>query len=72
MMLLTDKERERFAGYCERSAESAKQMIAQMEKMPGPAMEEMTRREKQKATAFLIVAADLRSGETMSIEGNGA
>ena len=68
-MLLDEKDREKFAAYCERNAESAKAMLAQFEKMPGLAMEEMAKREKQKIAAFLIVAADLRSGESVSIGG---
>ena len=67
MFLLDEKEKEKFAIYCEQNAESSKAIIAQFEKMPGPAMEEIAKREKQKVAAFLIVAAELRSGETMSI-----
>ena len=68
MLLLDEKDKDKFAMYCEQNAESCKGMITQFEKMPGPTMEEMVRREKQKMAAFLIVAADLRSGESVTID----
>ena len=64
-MLLNDKDREMFTAYCEQNLKTSKALLAQFEKTPGPAMEELAKRERLKMAAFLIVAADLRSGESV-------
>lgn len=68
-MLLDERDKERFAAYCEQNVATSKGMVEQMEQMPGPVMVELIKREKLKIAAFSIVADDLRSGETMSIGG---
>ena len=66
-MLIDEKEKERFIAYLELNAASCKGMIEQFEKMPGPIMDELVKREKQKMVAFLIVADELKNGESMTV-----
>lgn len=61
-LLLTREERERFAAWCEREAESANGIIGEMEKMKNmPRV--LVEREKMEAAAALIIAKKLRSIE---------
>ena len=66
-MLLTNQERGKFALYCDNCAETAKGMAGQMEKLSGPVMVELVKRENLKVAAFSIVAAELRSAESMTL-----
>lgn len=70
-MILDDKEKERFITWLEITAESCRIIAEQFEKLPGPEpTTELIRREKQKAAACLIIAADLKNAESISI-GDG-
>ena len=60
-MILELRERLRFIEYCKTQAESSKAIARQLEKMPGPAGEEMVKREKMKAAGYSIVAMELSS-----------
>lgn len=65
--LLTPQERDRFATWLERQAESSKAMIAQFETLPPAVAEVMVAKEKQELAAYIIIARMLRSTEDMSI-----
>lgn len=67
-LLLTDKERERFAAYLNFQADTYKGLIKEMEKMPGPVITEIIKREKFKIAAYLVVASDLSNSEGWDIE----
>ena len=66
-MLLNDKERDRFAAYCEQTAFTSTGILEQLEKISGPVMDELMNREKQNIAAFKIVAIHLRSGESVTV-----
>lgn len=66
-MILTDEERNKFIAYLEMNASTSAEMIKQFEKLSGPAMIEMAKREKQKLVAYTIIANDLKSAESMTI-----
>lgn len=66
-LLLTDDERARFAAYLERTAADDEAMIAQMEKIKAP--EVLIKRTRTEALAAKIIAAKLRSIESVSISG---
>lgn len=68
MISLDTKEREKFALYCEQNAEAAKEILNQLELVPGDAFIEMANREKRKIMSFIIVANYLRSAESIGIE----
>ena len=68
-VLLDEREKERFAAYCEQNVRTSKVIVEQMEKSPDPVIAELIKREKLKMAAFSIVAKDLREGETMKIGG---
>lgn len=70
-MLLTPEERDRFAAWLEREAETAKQIVEQMEKL-GPMTAPLVQREKAEAAAALLIARKLRSIESVSIAGPSA
>lgn len=59
-LMLTERDRHRFASYLEKSAASDQAIAAQAEKL-GPHGSEIARRNKIRAAAYLIVARDLRS-----------
>lgn len=59
-LMLTEPERHRFAGFLEKSAASDQAIAAQAEKL-GPHGQEIARRNKIRAAAYLIVARDMRS-----------
>jgi hypothetical protein len=65
--LLTDQERERFALWLERRAESSRGIIKQFETLPSAVAATMTTKEKRELAAYLIVAGILRSIEPMTI-----
>ena len=66
-MVLDDKEKERFIAYLELSAASCKGMIEQFRKLPDPVSEGWIKKEKIKMAAYLIVAEDLKSRESMTL-----
>ena len=70
-LLLTDDEKEKFAAYCDQVAETSKGLIEQFEwqneQLPDPVITALAKREKNNMVAFLIVAIDLRSRQSMSI-----
>lgn len=66
-LLLSDEERERFATWLEREAETNEGMVKHMASMKVP--EPMMQRMRTEAMACRIVVARLRSTETMSIGG---
>lgn len=65
-MVLTQQERDKFAAWLEREAESAKAIIEQLEKL-GPHGALIAKKEKQEMTAALIIAAKLRSIQSETI-----
>ena len=64
---LSDTDRARFASYLRRDAASNKQLIEQMEKMPGLAA--VVRVRRQEMVAELVVAEMLDNTESCSVEG---
>ena len=70
-LLLSREERERFAAWCLMSAKSDNEMAAQIlllsEKRNTGFEDPMARRMKQRATAYAIVALELRETEDMEI-----
>lgn len=64
--LLTDDERRRFAEWCERNADTAFGMAAQMDKLGGP-VALLAQKERNEAMAYRIVARILRATESMTI-----
>lgn len=69
-LLLTDAERERFAAYLEREAASNEAMARQMEQIKVP--EAVIKRERLKALAARMIAENLRSTESVSIDSSDA
>lgn len=67
-MLLTDKERTRFVKWLEMTASNCTGMAKQCELLSGPAISEIAKREKIKAAACLLIACDLQSAESMTID----
>lgn len=67
--LLTDEEKHRFSEWLQIQIDSCKGMAEQMEKMTGPVGQELAKRERIKAAAFMVVYKDINSGETMEIAG---
>jgi hypothetical protein len=67
-LLLSPQERDRFAAYLEREAESGKQMLGQFKTLPPAIAEQMVSREQQYVSACIIIAAKLRSVEDMTID----
>jgi hypothetical protein len=65
-MLLTNDERRRFIEYLERDALSNQQLVSQMEQL-GPAMMTLAKRYKDKISAALLIADDLRRVELQTI-----
>ena len=65
-MLLTGDERERFATWLEREANTASGLVEQMEKL-GPHAAPMVAREKAEAAAALLIARKLRAIHSESI-----
>lgn len=65
-MLLTDAERQRFAQYLEEEAHTDEAMADQMEQVRVP--EVLVKKLRMEAAAARIIAAKLRSIESMSIE----
>ena len=65
-LLLTDAERIRFYTWVEQHTDSDRDMIKQLKKMGGASyvIEYM----EKKMRAYMIVAADLRNTESMTIE----
>lgn len=58
-MLLTQQERDKFALWCEQSAESAKLLVDQMDKLPHAAP--LVREFKMEIAACTFIAQKLRS-----------
>jgi predicted Ser/Thr protein kinase len=67
-LLLDDRERLRFAEYCERESST----LRQMEKQLGVLMETPGVREhfRMRANAFALVARELRNSESFSVRSN--
>lgn len=65
-MLLTDAERERFATYLELEAESDEGIATQMETLPH-VPQALVKKLRTEGMAAKIIAAKLRSAESMSI-----
>lgn len=65
-LLLTQEERDRFASWLENEAATSKGLIEQMEKL-GPQFAIGAQRERNEATAALIIARKLRSTSSDSI-----
>ena len=65
--LLSDIERERFAAWLERQAETGKQMIEQFKKLPPMVADAMVKKESLEVAAYLVVARVLRSTESMTL-----
>lgn len=65
-LLLTDRERERFAAWLEHEAATEKGLIEQMEKL-GPAFAAVVEQRKREAGASLLIARKLRSTQSTSI-----
>ena len=70
VVLLTPKEREKFASWLEQDIESAKLIIEQLAKLPGNDV--MTSHAKQEVVAEIIVLKKLRSVEEVTISGGEA
>ena len=68
-MLLNDLEKGLFHSYCTSVANDEVLMIKHMEKM-GHMPEQMITRMKNRAAAYMIVAADLNTGESTSVSSN--
>ena len=66
-MTLTEQERNKFATYLEQEANTNKQLVEQMEKLPN-AIPAMTRVLKQDAMAYAYVAAKLWAVEDQTID----
>lgn len=66
-MLLSDAERDRFASWLERNADSARAIFRQLENLPHAAP--LATSLKQEIAASLIIAKKLRETESMSIGG---
>lgn len=64
-LLLTDDERARFAAYLERTAADDEAMITQMEAIKAP--EVLIKRTRTEAIAAKIIAAKLRSIESVNV-----
>ncbi len=66
-MILTQQERDKFAFYLDQEANTNKQLVKQMKKLPNtiPAMYKML---KQDAVAYAWVAAKLRAVEDQTRE----
>jgi hypothetical protein len=71
MTRLTDQERQRFADWLEMEADSNEGLAAQMDKIAGPMMGEVSKRQRIEAAAMRLIAKRLRSTESMSI-GQGS
>jgi hypothetical protein len=65
-MILSAEERKKFADYLEQDARDTEGIIGQLQNAPG--MDPLARKLKVEATAQRIVAAKLRSMETMGLE----
>ena len=65
-LLLTDKERDRFAAWLEHEAATAHGLAQQMEKL-GPHVAPMVQRQKAEAAASLLIARKLRATHSDSI-----
>ncbi len=65
VILLNEKEREKFVAYLEQEAVTNKGMAEQMEKLKGH--DAMAKILKMRAAACIIIADDLRRIETMKI-----
>lgn len=66
-MLLTDQERERFAQWCRRYADSTQEIIDQLEKMP--TMSGVVKQEKIKHLACSVVYTLLTNTESQTLGG---
>lgn len=67
-MLLTDQERERFAEYCRQNADSSRQLVEQLEKMPGLAA--LAKQQKIQQMAFSVVYTILKNTESQTLGGD--
>jgi hypothetical protein len=67
-MLLERYERSRFLEWLKTQARTSDVMATQLSDMSVPAMAEMSKREKQKAIAFTIVANVIESAEPFDVE----
>ncbi len=69
MINLTQQERDKFVVYLRQEAESDRVMLEQLGKiMSGPPAEALARKMKMRMAAYLIIAADLASIETETIQ----
>lgn len=68
-MILDDKEREKFARYCEQQAHDGKLMADQVKTMnlPSNVLDELSKRHRVESLAFEVVARILRNTESMEI-----
>lgn len=68
-LLLTAQERDRFAAWLQLEIETSRGMLEQFEKVGGPGMDIIAKRERTKIAGFVIVLNDIHSGETFAIGG---
>jgi len=66
--LLSDEEKARFCWWLEAQIASAKGVIEQFKKLPPPLSETLIKKESMKLAGYSIVLADIRSGESMTVE----